>query len=169
MWDRRLMRSAIACFAAVLLTNCSPTSPKIDTIEIQKSGDIAFKVIVHENGAGEFEGSPILPEKGNRTFTLKPGQFERLASTLRPYMSYARPVTDASLRDVIYGNWPKCQHPRSYTTDVGALYLRWKGPKTDIHYLIDFGCDFDANRVRNQQLMNAVHQLPIHQYLGVFG
>ena len=160
------MRVAFACIPILLLASCSSHSVKIDTIEIHRSGSVSYNVIVHENGAGEFEGSHTLPEKGKRAFTLKPGQFQQLATALRPYMRDARPVSDASLREVMEGQWPRCPKQTGYAMDVGALYLRWQGPTTNVHYLVDFGCDHDANSARNQRLLDAVHQLPIHQHLG---
>ena len=83
-------------------------------------------------------------------------------------MRDAQPVTDASVREVIEGKWPNCPTKEGYTVDSPALYLRWQGPKTNVHYLVDFGCDYDANRARNKRLLDAVHQLPIRQYLGAF-
>lgn len=163
------MRAWFACMVAVLLASCSVDVPKVDTIEIHRSGDVSYNVIVHANGTGEFEGSRLLPEKGKRAFALKPGQFDQLASAIEPYMHDARPVTDASLHDIVYGNWPKCAPKSPYTYDVPALYLRWQGPKINVHYLVDFGCNYDANRARDQRLLDAVHRLPIRQFLGIWG
>jgi hypothetical protein len=158
----------LACFAATLaLTNCTPgkEEPVVDTIEIHHSGWVGYNVIVHANGTGEFEGSPSLAEKSRKAFALKQGQFEQLASTLKPYLRYAQPVTDKSIRDIVDGAWPKCPSPMR-TIDAGALYLHWQGPRVNVHYLVDFGCDEHQNRGRNKRLLDAVHQLPIKQYLG---
>lgn len=160
------MRATLAFLATASLMSCSPPAAKIDTIEIHRSGEVGYNVIIRSDGSGEFTGSPLLAEKGNRAFKLKAGQFDRFASVIEPYFRYARPVTDASSRDIIYGNWPKCPPKTPYTYDVGALYFRWHGPGTNVHYLIDFGCDYDANRARYQRLSDAVHQLPIRQFLG---
>jgi hypothetical protein len=159
----------LACFAAALaLTNCAPRKeePVVDTIEIQISGWVGYNVIVHANGTGEFEGSPSLAVKSKKAFALKQGQFEKLASTLRPYLRYAQPVTDKSIRDIVEGAWPKCPSVYPRTMDAGALYLHWRGPRMNVHYLVDFGCDEQRNRGRNERLFDAVHQLPINQYLG---
>ncbi|MDB5692922.1 MAG: hypothetical protein JWO81_1985, partial [Alphaproteobacteria bacterium] len=86
--------------------------------------------------------------------------------TIRPYLRYADPVTDKSKRAKDDGTWPKCPTVRPRTTDVGALYLHWQGPKVNVHYLVDFGCDEQQNRGRNKRLLDAVHRLPIRQYLG---
>jgi hypothetical protein len=163
------MRAALACLATVLLASCHSHAAKIDTIEIHRSGWVSYNVVVHANGTGEFEGSPTLPEKGKRAFTLQPGQFQQLVSAIEPYMRFARPVTDASIHDVVVGNWPNCPTKKGYMVDAPALYLHWQGPKTNVHYLVDFGCDYDANRTRNERLLDAVHQLPIRQFLGAFG
>jgi hypothetical protein len=141
---------------------------EVDTIEVHHSGWVGYNIIIHADGTGEFEGSPSLPEKGKRTFVLKPGQFEQLSSAIRPYMRYAKPATEESVRDVIEGNWPKCSPNAPYTIDAGALYLHWQGPKTNVHYLVDFGCNEEKNRARNRALMDAVHSLPIRPFLGPF-
>jgi hypothetical protein len=163
------MRAPSLYIVAFLLASCSPAAPTVDTIEIHRSGGVSYNIIVHANGTAEFDGSRLLPEKGKRAFTLNPGQFDQLVSALKPYMRYARPVTNESLHDIVYGDWPRCPPKTPYTYDVGALYLRWQGPKTNVHYLLDFGCDYDANRPRDERLMEAVHQLPIRQFLGVWG
>jgi len=160
------MRSSLTCLATAFLVSCSPRAATIDTIEIHHSGWVGYNIVIHSNGSGEFQGSPSLPEKGRRAFKLEPAQFERFASAIRPYMRYARPVTDASIRDIIYGNWPKCPPNTPHSYDAGAFYLRWQGPRTNVHYLVDFNCDYDANNARNRRLYNAVHQLPITQFLG---
>jgi hypothetical protein len=162
------MRAALGCFAIALSASCYPVSPEIDTIEVHRSGWVSYNVIIRKDGTGEFQGSPTLPEKGKRKFNLKPGQFEQLATAIRPYLRSAQPVTETSIRDVIEGEWPRCPTKEGYTVDAPALYLRWQGPKANVHYLVDFGCDYDANRARNQRLLDAVHQLPIRRYLGPF-
>lgn len=166
MWpiERFLTVAALALAAA----SCSPSNPdaKIDTIEVHRSGDWAYNVIVHANGRGEFEGSSLLPERGKATFRLKPGDFQRLSSALRPYWANAEPVTDKSLNGFLTGSACKLGEP--YTTDAPALYLRWQGPKTNVHNLVDFGCDAKTNSARNRMLLDAVNRLPIQQYLGDF-
>ena len=154
---------------AVLLTSCSQSElAGIDTIEIHRSGRISYNVIVHANGKGEFEGSRAIPESGKRTFALKPGQFDQLASSLQPYLRLAKPVTDESIRDVVEGKWPKCPANTPRVTDAGALYLHWQGSKTNVHYVVDLGCDETGNYEQNQSLLFAVYRLPIAELVGPF-
>jgi hypothetical protein len=100
----------------------------ISAIEVRTSGLRGNDIIVHANGQGEMAEWLT---KTNRQFGLKPAQFQKLASELRPYRRYARPVTDKSV-------WKsRCSSP---AVDAGTVYLRWQALHSNVHYVVDLGC-----------------------------
>lgn len=166
---QRLLRIAASAVLLLNLTNCSHSElAEVDTIQIHRSGRISYDVIVHANGKGEFEGSRAVSEEGKRTFALKPGQFGQLASSIEPYRRFAQPVTDESIRDVVEGKWPKCPANLPHAADAGSVYLHWLGPKTNVHYVVDLGCDEWGNYEETQDLLVAVYRLPIDDFIGPF-
>lgn len=158
----RIDRLAFA--AAFALAGCSaPVDPKIDMIEIHASGWVGYNIIVRPDGSGEFESG--YPEAMKRTFRLKPGQYERLASDIRPWLREAKPVPVNQAewtRLIEYGDCPK---PETLICDAGALYLHWKGPKLDVYRLIELGCDTKRNAERYRRLEEAVDRLPIKPFV----
>jgi hypothetical protein len=100
----------------------------IDTIEVRTSGMSAEDIVVQSNGHGEVRQ---FVAKRTRHFSVTPTEFQKLAKVLRPYLRNARPVADKSI-------WKsKCAAP---AIDAGIIYLRWQGPKSNVHNVIDFGC-----------------------------
>jgi len=100
----------------------------IDTIEVRTSGMRAEDIVVRSNGHGELRQ---FLTKRTRIFSVTPTEFQKLAKVLSPYLRHAHPVTDMS----VWKN--KCAAP---TIDAGTIYLRWQGPRANVHNVIDFGC-----------------------------
>ena len=149
---------------AIALAGCSaPVKPKIDMIEIHMSGEVGYDIIARPDGSGEFEsgGSPTAIK---RSFRLRPGQYERLASDIRPWMREARPVTEASMKRMI--EFGECPKPETLIRDAGAAYLHWKGPNLDVYRLVEFGCEAKRNELRYRRLWEAVDRLPIQSFVG---
>ena len=100
----------------------------IDTIEVRTSGRSAEDIVIRSNGQGELRQ---FPTNRTRDFSVTPTEFEKLEKVLSPYFRRARPVADKSV-------WKsKCAAP---SIDAETIYLRWQGPQSSVHNVIDFGC-----------------------------
>jgi hypothetical protein len=155
-------RLVVALAYALALAGCSaPSDAEIDMIEIHASGWVGYNIIVRPDGSGLFE-SGYGAEAIKRSFRLEPGQYERLASDIRPWLREARPVTEADMRRIV--EFGDCPH-RIDLIDAGAFYLHWQGPKLDVYRLVELGCDSKRNAVRYRELEEAVARLPIKSFV----
>ncbi len=141
--------------AGLAACHSKSAQPRIDTIEIESTGHFAETFTVHSDGRGEYEGPQEFLDKRLRTFTLKPGEFERVSSDLRPYLNSAKPVADKSIYD------KTCKYP---SIDAGGFYVRWQGPHLDDHKWLDYGCEHWWWRwlPRYKQVRNAYDELQQH-------
>ena len=167
------LKCSLTAFAA-LLTGCAPLeATRVDTIELHHSGWFAYNVVVHADGRGIFDANPHnlkdyvppFPEKGRKAFKITPGEFKELKRSLNPYLRTAKPITEQSLMDIIEGK-VGCEPGQPMGQDFGALYLRWQGPKLNVHTIVEFGCDPLGRAEEYARLQKAVERLPLERFLG---
>jgi hypothetical protein len=156
------MRLLVALIAMLSVVACSKADrPEIEKIEIRQSGWQSEDVTITSTGLGNYHVSEPYPEGQSGTFKMTHEQFVSFLSGLEPYRAEAEPYTDESaLRFIKYPCPPKV--PR--TTDAGAMYIRWRGPEYDMHFLMDFGCDAKRHAKRNNQLRRTIERLPVPRY-----
>jgi hypothetical protein len=139
---------------------------QVERIEINQSGEEALVIAVSRDGHSSFErigttppnwtGPP--PPNTRGTFHLNANEFHALERQLSEFQGKAVPRTDASLRAIM--DW-RCPEGTPFTYDLGAIYVRWMGAKSDVHYWADLGCDKIRMRSRNAKLFAAIQSLPI--------
>jgi len=156
------MRLLVALIAMLFVVACGKADrPEIEKIEIRQSGWQSQDVTIASTGLGNYHISEPYPEGQSGTFKMTHEQFVSFLSSLEPYRADAEPYTDESaLRFIKYSCPPKV--PR--TTDAGAIYIRWRGPEYDMHFLMNFGCNSKHHAKRNSQLRRTFEQLPLPRH-----
>jgi hypothetical protein len=153
------MRASFVSFLFVLTIGCSGSepSPKVDRIEIRKSGWSAVDVSVGSQGQGQYLISEY-PTKRSGSFSISPQQFARLVERLQPFRREAVPFNEETMRRFVVAGCPKGV---PFVTDQGAVWVHWIGPSSNKHYLADLGCDAERNAVRNKELIAIVKSFPV--------
>jgi hypothetical protein len=113
---------------------------------------------VDRAGRGSYSLSDRPSDARRGSFSLSPEQLQQLLRRLEAYRKQAEPVTDESIAEFIARS---CPRDVPFVTDSGAVYIRWVGPKSDLHFLGDLGCDFERHAARNKELLGLVSGLPI--------
>ncbi len=153
------------CLAfALLLAGCGPTGPAspVQRIEIRQSGWESLDVAISRTGQASFEKSEPGPQPRAGAFRISSQDFDKLEARLAEFRRQAVPRTDASIQEMLRR---QCPDGVPYTTDRGAVYLRWVGPDFDQHYLADLGCDSERNADRNAKLLAIVSGFPLPKTL----
>ncbi len=153
------MRFHVASLVFLLTLSCEAAEPlpKVDRIEMRQSGWSAVDVEIDSRGVGHFQLSGF-HKKHAGSFSLTPQQHAALLKRLEPFQREAEPLTDESSKRVLEARCPE-GIPR--VTDAGAFWVHWVGSNFDRHYLADFGCDYERNRARNDELRGILRSLPI--------
>lgn len=153
------MRLAIAILLIAFTTGCAerqaPT--RVERIEMRESGWTSVDVQINRRGEGQYQMS-LYPSEKKGSFSVSPRQFAALVTRLRPFQEQAVPMNDQSIRKIFEFRCPK-ELPD--VTDAVGFWIRWVGTNYDRHYSVDFGCDYERNRVRNNQLRSILEDLPI--------
>ncbi|WP_159864706.1 hypothetical protein [Novosphingobium sp. 9U] len=154
-----MMRLIAPCLAILIVGACGKADhPAIERIEMRRSGWVAEDVTISSAGSGTYHiNEPPLAARSG-TFKMTHRQFLRFLATLEPYRAEAETYSDQSAWRFIRGTCPS-EVPK--TTDMGAMYIRWKGPRYDAHFLMDFGCDARRNAARNTRMHKIFEQLPL--------
>jgi len=152
------MRFQVASLAFLLTLSCKAAEPvpKVDRIEMRQSGWSAVDVKIDSRGAGRYELSDFPKKAGS--FSLTPQQHAALLKRLEPFQREAEPMTEESIKRVLD---VRCPEGLPSVTDAGGLWVHWVGPNYDRHYSADFGCDYERNRARNDELRGILRSLPI--------
>lgn len=157
--DNSSMRFAFAILLIAFMTGCAgeqaPT--RIDRIEMRNSGWTSVDVQINRRSEGQYQMS-LDPGKKKGSFSVSPGQFTALVKRLRPFQEQAVPLNHESMRKILDF---RCPEGVPDVTDHGGFWIRWVGPNYDRHYSVDFGCDYERNRVRNNQLRSLLKDFPI--------
>lgn len=153
------MRSLFPLVAMFVVVACSKADrPEIDVVELRRSGWVSEDVTINSKGFGTYRISEPYPEGQSGTFKMTQEQFVNFLSGLERYRAEAETYTDESAMRFVEAACPP-RAPR--TTDAGAMYIRWKGPKYDTHFLMDFGCDADRHADRNSRMHRTFERLPL--------
>lgn len=54
-----------------------------------------------------------------------------------------------------------CPKGLPMVTDAGSLWIHWTGQDYSRYYRADYGCDYERNRARNEELRSIVRSLPV--------
>ena len=152
----RLMASLIPFWATGCADN--PSSEPVEQIEMRISGWSSLDVVIDADGKGSFEASEPFPEGKNGSFQISRGEFLQVLEKLEPYRDQSEEFSDESITAYIDR---RCPEGIPAVTDAGAFYVRWKTEKSDRHFLVDFGCDYERYADRNSELRAVVDGLPI--------
>lgn len=152
------MRATYLSLLFVLATGCggSGASPKVDRLEIRKSGWSAVDVSVNSKGQGQYLISDY-PRKRSGSFSITPQQFAGLVERLQPFRREAVPFNEKTMRQFIETG---CSRGVPYITDQGAVWVHWVGSPNE-HYLADLGCDSERYAARNKELIAIVKSFPL--------
>jgi hypothetical protein len=153
------MRLLVSMFAMLTLAACGNDGPpQIDRIEMRRSGWASEDVTITSAGTGRY-----LVFDPNHTSEARSGrlqmthkQFAEFLESLEPYRAEAERYSYGSAMRYIRGT---CPNGVTQASDMGAMYIRWIGPKDDMHFLMDFGCDPVRNTDRNRRMHQAFEQL----------
>ena len=153
------MRLAIAILLIAFTTSCAERqAPKrVDRIEMRQSGWSSVDVQINRRGEGQYQMS-LYPREKKGSFSVSSGQFAALVERLRPFQKEAVPLNRESMRKILDF---RCPEGVPDVTDHGGFWIRWVGLNYDRHYSVDFGCDYERNRVRNNQLRSLLKDFPI--------
>jgi hypothetical protein len=153
------MRFQVASLIFLLTLSCKAAEPlpKVDRIEMRQSGWSAIDVEIDSRGVGRYELSDF-PKKQAGSFSLTPQQHAALMKRLEPFQRKAEPLTDESINRVLEARCPKGVPS---VTDAGGFWVHWVGLNYDHHYSADFGCDYERNRARNDELRDILRSLPV--------
>jgi hypothetical protein len=145
----------------LVLAACGTAStPEIDRIEMRRSGWASEDVTITPAGIGHFTiNEPTRSSRVRRgTFRMTHKQFAEFLASLEPYRAKAERYSYESAMRYMRGTCPKGVPQAS---DMGAIYIRWIGPKVDMHFLMDFGCDPVRNTDRNRRMHQIFERLPL--------
>jgi hypothetical protein len=150
-------------FSLLPLTACgapSSTLPKVERIEMKRSGWSSLEIEVRTSGEGSFRLSEPFPKGHAGTFKISPKQFSTLVERLQPFQRESTPLTASSLRQLL---GRACPEGVTQVTDAGGFWVHWIGPQLNDHYWADFGCDRERRRARNRELVAIMESLPVPQ------
>ena len=154
------MKGTLFALALLLASGCGRPSAvaQVERVELRLSGYFATDISVNSRGEGRFHLSYPYPKGRSGSFSISPQQFSQLVDSLTPFQRQAVPFSDKSAQEFAESS---CPEGLPFTTDAGALWVHWIGPKLDGHYLADFGCDAERHAARNRQLLSIVESLPV--------
>ena len=157
--DKFSMRPAMALVLIAFTGSCAERQAplRVDRIEMRQSGGSSVDVQINRRGEGKFQRS-LYPREREGSFSISPRQFAALVERLQPFQKQAVPMSDQSVRKILDFRCPK---GLPEVTEAGGFWIRWVGPKFDIHFSADFECDYKRNRVRNDQLRSILEDLSI--------
>ncbi|GEN99944.1 hypothetical protein NSE01_17770 [Novosphingobium sediminis] len=155
---RALMRASIALWAVLIVAGCrNAQRPEIERVEMRRSGWSSIDVSINSAGVVNYRLSKPYPNGKTGTVHITHDQFTEFVDSLEVYRAKAEPYRDESAVRFVKAECP----PKLWTTDQGAMYIRWFGPQYDAHFLMDFGCDVDRNAIRNRQMRQKFERLPL--------
>ncbi|RIV92859.1 hypothetical protein D2V17_00940 [Aurantiacibacter xanthus] len=154
------MRPLFASFVLLIATSCASDSrgEEIERLEMRLSGWSSLEVVIDAGGNGTYKDSEPHPDGTTGGFKLTRAELFELLAELQPYRKQAVPFSEESAMRFIERACPKGVPE---VTDAGAFYIRWQSANDDVHYLADFGCDYERLADRNGQLREIVKGLPI--------
>ena len=153
------MRSLVVPITALCLVGCGASdAPNVEQIELRYSGPVATDVLINASGHGQFHTTAPEPTGASGTFKLSQQDFRSFLTQLDPYRARAVAFSEASARKF---SRARCPPEVPFQLHAGAMYVRWTGPSTDVHTLIDFGCNAERNARRNQTLREVFYRLPL--------
>jgi hypothetical protein len=130
----------------------------VEHIELRLSGQSGLDVEVNSQGEGRYRFSERVSNGRSGKFRITAEQFTGLVERLAVYRHQAVPVSDSSANEFIER---RCPDEARFVTDQGAIWVRWRGPNTDEHYVADLGCDPERNADRNEDLISIISTLPV--------
>lgn len=154
------MRIASAPLLLAFIIGCTgpERAPPVERLELRLSGWSAMDVEVNRQGEGRYRLSEPVPDGRTGAFRISARQFAVLVERLAVYRRQAVPMSDGSARAF---NEQRCPEGAHFVTDQGAVWIRWRGPDADEHYMADLGCDPERNAARNQDLIGIIRTLPV--------
>ena len=155
------MRSILVPIAAIALTGCATTppaeaGPRTASSISYETGPCfgacpVYRVTVHGDGRGLFEGRRFTAVSGTRAFRVTPAQYRAFAAQLQPL----RPAAGARRY-----SGEAC---RIMATDLPSAEVSWSTGQQLYFY---FGCDMERNRAIAERLRAAPGLLPIAGLIG---
>lgn len=152
-----ILRSATLIFLLVVCFEATEPLPKVDRIELREGAWSRIHVQIDKQGIGRYELSDY-PHTKVGSFTITQQHFVALLKRLEPFQRESGPMPDEnSLRALD----APCPDGVPMVTDAGMLWIHWVGHDYSRHYIADYGCDYERNRARNQELRSIVRSLPV--------
>lgn len=155
------MRTIAIAAAAAALAGCATTQPAeagprpVASISYETGPCFGacpvYRVTVHADGRGQFEGRRFTAVAGSREFRVTPAQYRAFAAQLQPL----RPATGTRRY-----SGDAC---RIMATDLPSAEVIWS---TGQQFYFYFGCDMERNRAIAQRLRAAPGLLPIADLIG---
>ena len=144
-----------------LLAACAKPPASIDALEIRLSGKRGVLITLNREQGGQIALDASSKGTPPSRFALPPERFDAIVRQLEPFRQDATPSTDESVAAL--NNARNCPASAPYSTDQGAIWVKWSGQNVSEHYLVELGCDADRNRARNTRLRAIFDQLPVPQ------
>ena len=113
-----------------------------------------YRVTVHADGRGTFEGRRFTAVEGERSFRASPAQFRAFAAQLAPI----RPAQGS----VRYAG----ENCAMMATDMPSAEVRWRSATGEQSLYFYFGCDMERNQALAARLRAAPGLLPIADLIG---
>ena len=157
---RLILASALAAFALAGCATASSAGVETGLRSISYETGPCFgacpvyRVTVHSDGSGTFEGRRFTAVTGERPFQATPAQFEAFARQLAP----VRPASGT----VRYSG-ETCS---MMATDLPSAEVTWQeadGEQQQLYFY--FGCDMEKNRALGERLNAAPGLLPIGDWI----
>ncbi|PXA97124.1 hypothetical protein DMC47_15480 [Nostoc sp. 3335mG] len=140
-------------------TEAPPVAIERETISYETSPCFGtcpvYRVTIHPNGSGVFEGRRFTKIVGTREFKATPAQYRAFAAKLEPY----RPRRGERL---IQPGQPGCDNA---PTDMPSVDVRWNERSGAAQHLsFYYGCRM-RDQAMNEALRSAPNELPIRGYI----
>lgn len=146
------MRNCALPLFALSVVGCSTDDPTVDRLEIRAPG---LKVVIDRQGNGSFKQSSS--DKSGR-FVLSPEKLAVLRNRTEQFRRSRDTIPASKMLDYArHGG--RCEGP--YVTDNGGISFHWTGPSLDQFFVVDYGCDPERYKTRNDHLQSILKSLPV--------
>ncbi len=146
------MRNCALPLFALAVAGCSTDNPTVDRLEIRAPG---LEIVIDRQGNGSFKQSSS--RKSGR-FVLSPEKLAALRNRTEPFRRSRDAIPASKMLDyALHGG--RCEGP--YVTDNGGISFHWTGPSLNQFFAVDYGCDGERHKSRNDQLRSILKSLPV--------
>ncbi|TPG55311.1 hypothetical protein EAH76_08130 [Sphingomonas glacialis] len=137
---------------AVAIVGCKFDKPVVERLEISVPG---LAILIDRKGNGNFKQSST--GKSGR-FLLSADKWDALRDRTEPFRLSPDTIPSSKiLEHLMHGS--RCDGP--YATDNGGISFHWIGPSLDQYYDVDYGCDRERYKTRNDELRSILKSLPV--------